>query len=56
MLVLISLRSERQCLSRVGWMRIFSSRVKSFGENSRFKVHPSGEVVTAMLLQGEFLA
>lgn len=56
MLALISLRSERQSLSRVGWMRVFSSRVRSSGENSRLKVYPSGEVVTAMLLQGAFLA
>ena len=58
MLALISLRRERQRLPDVGWMCFFYSRVESsvVGENSRFKVHPSREVVTVMLMKGEFLA
>lgn len=58
MLALISLRKERQSLSGVGWMCFFYSRVKGLvvGESSRFQVHLSCEVVTAVLMNGEFLA
>ena len=57
MLALISLRRERQSLPGVGWMCLFYSRAKSSvtGENSRFKVHPSLEAVTEMLMKGELL-
>lgn len=52
---------EREGESPRGGMDVvflFYSRVDSsiVGEDSRFQVHPSREVVTAVVMQGELLA